>query len=402
MAQGTCSLLQYFEDMIFRTPFYDTRIAIRFYLILSFALSPSYIVCAQELVIVGELRESYTHRPIAKATVELEGFSKKTETGSTGNFKMAIQSAGTFVLFISAKDLVSKRVPIELESANNPLNLGIIYLDRDLASEKSTHLITLTETDLEDDKDISTSAGLLQATRDIYLTRAAFDFSQAFFRVRGYDSRNGSVLINGILMNKLVDGRPQWNNWGGLNDMTRNQEFSFGLQASDYGFGGLLGTTNINTRPSIQRPGLRFSSSISNRTYVGRLMATYVSGKNEDGWSYALSGSRRWAQNGFIDGTLYDAYSVYGSLEYQYDDKNNLHLTAVLASNRRGRSSAITDEVFTLTGTKYNPYWGHQNGKIRNSRERKIYEPFLMLNHYHSSQKMESEYGHCIPIRKRN
>ena len=91
----------------------------------------------------------------------------------------------------------------------------------------------MTENDLSDDGEtLSSSTGLLQATRDIFLTRAAFDFSQAFFRVRGYDSKEGQVLINGLAMNKFFDGRPQWNNWGGLNDVVRNQEFTSGETVS--------------------------------------------------------------------------------------------------------------------------------------------------------------------------
>ena len=45
--------------------------------------------------------------------------------------------------------------------------------------------------------------GLLQATRDVFLTKAAFDFGQAFFRVRGYDSREGQILINGLVMKQV-------------------------------------------------------------------------------------------------------------------------------------------------------------------------------------------------------
>ena len=49
---------------------------------------------------------------------------------------------------------------------------------------------------------------------------------QARFRLRGLDSEYGTTMINGITMNKIYDGRPQYSNWGGLNDATRNQEFT--------------------------------------------------------------------------------------------------------------------------------------------------------------------------------
>ena len=201
------------------------------------------------------------------------------------------------------------------------------------------------------------------------------------------------MLMSGIPMNRLFNGRPQWNNWGGLNDVTRNQQYSHGLKPTDYNFGGLLGTVNIEMRPSKQRSGFRLSSSISNRTYAGRIMATYNSGTSKKGLTYAISASRRWAGEGFIEGTLYDAYSVYGALEYDLDDQNTLSLSAFIAPNRRGGSAPITEETYLLAGRKYNPYWGWQNGERRNSRERNIQEPIFMLHHFFENDRFRLTSG---------
>ncbi|WP_289645153.1 TonB-dependent receptor [Maribacter aestuarii] len=154
-----------------------------------------------------------------------------------------------------------------------------------------------------------------------------------------------------------------------------------------------MGNTNIDLRPSGLRSGFRISSSASNRTYTGRLMATYNSGLQENGLAYMFSASRRWAKEGYINGTLYDAYSFYGALEYQFNEKNSFALTTILASNRRGRSSAITQEVFNLVGNRYNPYWGVQDGNIRNSRERKIAEPMVLLNYFYDSKNLNLNTG---------
>jgi hypothetical protein len=251
---------------------------------------------------------------LANATVQIEGSSGLTKTNATGEFELMTERKGSQILIIDQIDFIPKRIPVEI--SETPLDLGIIYMDKPIAHEKTDQLASLTEAELSEEEDVIASAGLLQATRDIFLSRAAFDFGQAFFRVRGYDAGNGKVLINGITMNKLADGRPQWNNWGGLNDITRNQEFTYGLEASDYSFGRLLGTTYIDTRPSVQRPGLRLTTSASNRTYTGRLMATYNSGKLENKIAYSVSASRRWAREGYIDGTLYDAWSFFGGFEY--------------------------------------------------------------------------------------
>lgn len=341
--------------------------------------------------VMGTVKDNFSQENIVFSEIEISGYTPVKPNPTDGKFKVSLLRSGDYIITINAQDYLGKRMPISV--GNQDLDLGIIYLERDIVQEKTDNLITLTDSDLLEDESISMTSGMLQATKDIFLNRAAFDFGQAFFRVRGYGAENGIILLNGIPMNKLGDGRPQWNNWGGLNDVTRNQVFSHGLQASDYSFGGILGTTNISTRPSSFRKGIRLSSSASNRTYAGRLMATYSSAVPQKNIYYSVSASRRWAKEGYIDGTLYDAYSFFGAMEFQMNDYHSIALTSILASNRRGRSSAITEEVFQLAGNRYNPYWGNQNGKIRNSRERKIVEPIFMLNHYFNSKSFNLNTG---------
>ncbi|MGI9550815.1 MAG: TonB-dependent receptor [Aurantibacter sp.] len=347
---------------------------------------------SQEIYVIrGIVLDQRSKKEITSYTVSLESTSISLEVSSGRGFELTTSLRGNHILNVSASSFISKHIPVTL--VKGELDLGNIYLEKDITFEKTDNLISLTEADLDEDTNSTLTSGLLQSTRDIFLSRAAFDFGQAFFRVRGYDSNNGGVMINGIPMNKMYDGRPQWNNWGGLNDVTRNQQYSNGLGASDYTFGGILGNTNIDTRPSGLRPGIRLSSSVSNRTYVGRLMATYASRLRKNNLTYSISGSRRWAKQGYIDGTLYDTFSLFGALEYQFNEQSSITFTGIFARNRRGRSSAITEEVFELVGKKYNPYWGEQNGKIRNSRERKVIEPILMLNHYFESGSLNLNTG---------
>jgi len=339
----------------------------------------------------GVVKEISKAEIITNANIFVEGGPLSVKTNSKGEFSIQVFNKGEFILQISSSDYVVKRIPISLDG--NDLDLGTILLERDITFEKTINLINITDDELLDDEINSNALALLQSTKDIFLNRAAFDFGQAFFRVKGYDSQYGEVLLNGIPMNKLYDGRPQWNNWGGLNDVIRNQQYANGISASDFTFGGILGNTNIDLRPSGLRPGTRLSSSISNRTYSGRLMATYNSGVKKEKFAYILSASRRWAKEGYIDGTVYDAYSFYGAFEYLLNENNTITFTGILASNRRGRSSAITTEVFEIQGNRYNPYWGDQDGKIRNSRERNIREPLFLLNYIHESKEVRVNAG---------
>ncbi|MDT8414625.1 MAG: TonB-dependent receptor [Flavobacteriaceae bacterium] len=349
--------------------------------ILAFFLTS--IVTAQNLNSVsGTIVDSNTNTPLSGVQITVENLTISVQTDTNGAFMLRNLPLGDHVLVISFARYLEKRMPITV-TATSELLLGNIPLEFNMTQESVTNLISLTEDDLnEDNSGSENTAGLLQSSRDAFLNAAAFNFGQARFRARGYDSQNGAVLINGLPMNKLLDGRPQWNNWGGLNDVTRNQEFTLGLSPSEYAFGDILGTTNINTRASQLRKGARVTSSATNRNYNGRVMATYNSGVTKDGWAYSVSAARRWAEDAHFDGTFYDANSFFLGVEKIFNTKHALNFSSFYTPNRRGRNSPNTDEVTDLTDYKYNSYWGYQNGDKRNSRVREVEEPVFMLNHY--------------------
>ena len=242
--------------------------------------------------------------------------------------------------------------------------------------------ISLSDDELNDDTSASDNiSGLLNSSMDVFYRTAAYEFSSSFFKVRGLDSDNAIVHINGIKMNKLYNGRPQWSNWGGLNDVLRNQELSNGSIPLKYNFGGILGSNNINIRASEYGEGGRITYSSSNRSYSNRLMATYNSGMLEKGWAYSLSIGRRWGNEGYQDASFYDSNSAFLSVQKIFNGKHSLNLAAIYAPNRRGKVSPNTQEVYDLKGIKYNEYWGYQDGEKRNSRVKRVVEPIILLNH---------------------
>ena len=242
--------------------------------------------------------------------------------------------------------------------------------------------ISLSDDELNDDTSASDNiSGLLNSSMDVFYRTAAYEFSSSFFKVRGLDSDNAIVHINGIKMNKLYNGRPQWSNWGGLNDVLRSQELSNGSIPLKYNFGGILGSNNINIRASEYGEGGRITYSSSNRSYSNRLMATYNSGMLEKGWAYSLSIGRRWGNEGYQDASFYDSNSAFLSVQKIFNNKHSLNFAAIYAPNRRGKVSPNTQEVYDLKGIKYNEYWGYHDGEKRNSRVKRVVEPILILNH---------------------
>tara|TARA_R110000850_G_scaffold277058_1_gene421847 strand:- start:73668 stop:76511 length:2844 start_codon:yes stop_codon:yes gene_type:complete len=340
---------------------------------------------AQEATIKGRVVDTNSGEPIPDAQISIQESIHSVSSDTNGNFTISSSDLpqGEQVLIVEKNGYTTLRFPITIESGGN-LNFDPILMEVDFAEAQSQiGVISLADDELDQDDGTSTNvSGLLQASNDVFLNAAAFDFSATFFRPRGYDNANGKVLINGIEMNKQFDGRPQWGNWGGLNDAQRNRDFSMGLSPSDYTFGDLAGTTNIVMRASQYRSGGQVSYATANRTYEGRVIGSYNSGLNENGWAYSVLISRRFGQEGYVDGTLYDANSFFASVEKKLNDAHSLNFSAFYTPNRRGRSTAITEEVYDLKGRQYNPFWGKQDGEIRNARIREIEEPVFMLNHY--------------------
>lgn len=330
-------------------------------------------------IIKGIVVDSNSEKPLKDVVISTT--NKVTNTNGEGFFQLIGLPNGNFTLTIQLTGYETQKFSVEL--TGNTLDLGTISLYQNLIEQLDTSTISITDDELNsDDGFIDNIAGLLQSSKDVFLSAAAFDFSAAFFKPRGLDNANGKVLINGVEMNKLLNGRPQWANWGGLNDLQRNQVFTQGTSPNDKTFGDIAGATNITMRASAYREGGRISYASANRSYQGRVMASYRSGALKNGWSYAFLASRRFGNQGYVEGTLYDSNSFFASIEKQLSEKHSLNFNLIYAQNRRGRSTALTDEIYQLKGRRYNPLWGKINGIVTNSRVREIIEPILMLNHY--------------------
>jgi hypothetical protein len=331
----------------------------------------------------GKVLDSKTLKVLPSAVVTVQNTTLLQLTTSEGAFFFPNVPVGKNYVSIKAEGYESQLLEIEVK-AKEGYNMGEIILKFDLADDVATNLITLSENDLADDDagGGDNTAGLLQASRDAYQQAAAFSWNLGWFRIRGLDNELSHTLVNGITMNKINTGRPQWANWGGLNDATRNQEFTMGSGPSDYVFGSILGTQNINTRASFYRKGTRANLAMTNTNYTYRGMFTHASGLNKQGWAYTISGSRRWAPEANFPGTDYEGNSFLISIEKKINDNHSLNITSIYAQHSRGRNSFNTEEVNDIMGVTYNSFWGFQDGKKRNSRVRSINEPFTTLSHY--------------------
>jgi hypothetical protein len=244
-------------------------------------------------------------------------------------------------------------------------------------------VITLSEVELDSDELSQDMSALLQSSGDVFVRTAGFTFGQGRFRIRGYDNKYSRVLINGVVVNDAETGRPYYSNWGGLNDAMWNKDNQYGLGFSDFHFGGIGGLTNIITRASLYRPQTKVSYAAANRSYRNRTMISHSTGMMANGWAYTISASKRWAQQGFVEGTFYDANAYFIGIEKKLTKQHSIGLTAYGAPSRTGRGGVAILEAYELSGNNYyNPNWGYQDGKVRNARVNTYHQPRAILSHY--------------------
>ena len=349
---------------------------------LCFLLYASLLFAQKETVISGKIIDAKSQIPLVSVIVSIQNTNAMQLTSADGKFQFKTDLRNNQLLLFHSQGYKDKLIAVQILQ-EKLIDLGTIPLEEDGEVNEQASIISILDNDLEEDNGSSEStSGLLQASKDAFQQAAAFNWGQAQFRIRGLDSQYAQLMINGITMNKAYDGRPQWSDWGGINDVLRNQEMTIGSSPSDYAFGGILGTQHISTQASIYKKGTRISFSGTNTNYQWRTMVTYASGMNEKGWAFVISAGKRYASEGYFEGTKYDANSFFTSVEKKFTDRHSLNFTAFFTPNSHGKNSPKTDEITSLTSKKYNSYWGFQNGQQRNSRIKTIEEPVFVLTDY--------------------
>lgn len=304
---------------------------------------------------------------------------RRATSAADGSFLIEGVEPGTYTLHFETPDYEPLTIAVRVDRLVRDMQTVVMV---PASQREALDDAIFAEFDYDSGSDAQSLPTSLSASKDVFNSIASYKFSELRFNVRGYDSQYQDVYMNGIRLNDALTGYTPWSLWSGLNDATRNQESTSGLIASDVGLGGIGGTTNINTMPSQMRKGLRASVVTANSTYRLRVMATYASGKQDNGWSYAFSLSTRQGGNDYVDGVYYNAYGYFAAVEKEFNERHRLALTVLGAPTERGAQQASTQEAYDLVGNNYyNPNWGWQNGKRRNARVRDYHEPIVMLNY---------------------
>ncbi|SIS83193.1 Carboxypeptidase regulatory-like domain-containing protein [Kaistella chaponensis] len=323
-------------------------------------------------------------KPVENAAIDLGQSAEHVKADKIGYFQFVDLKPGHYQITVSRPSFEAKLIQFDVTADDKRKDLGVISLG--VAANPLAGVMVIddsTSDSSEGGSSMQPTVGLLSSGRDTFQNVSAFELGAYWFRPRGVENRYEDVLFNGISMSKGDDGRVDFSNWGGLNDVTRYPYESVdNITPSEYSFGNLGGVVYYNTRASSYRKQTSLAYSFTNRSYFHRAMATYSSGLSKKGWAFTFSASRRWADEGVIDGTYQDSYAYFGAIEKQFNSRHSINFTAFGSPTYRANNSPNTQEVYDLMGKDYNSYWGWQNGEKRNSRIRNVFEPMFMITDY--------------------
>ena len=344
--------------------------------------------------LVGRLI-SVEEQAIEGATITLANQSISTTTNAEGQFSLTYLEAIDEEVIIEAYGYISDILLVQLVE-NQTIDLGNITLQPDLMVEmKEEVVLNLAEMDLNDDEGKSQSmASASSASQDVFNSTISYAWSNARYRGRGYEQIYEQNYIEGISFNSAERGQFNFSAMGGLNDATRYREVVEGIEANNFTFGSLGLSTNYLQSATNYAQGWKVGLAGTNRNYKGAARATYSSGLMENGW--AFTAQLAWRYTPYIDvkgqigeGIAYNSFGYFLTAEKQWGKDKRLSLITFGAPTRRGQSAAVTQETYDLTNqynktswghNNYNPYWGYQDGKVRNSRIVETYDPTVIAS----------------------
>ena len=355
------------------------RIKLSLLLLLAFAL-PSLAASG----VKGTLVDAATGKPVADANVFLRNQSLYVMGGADGVFSITKAAPGSDVLEISAYGYKDLDMDVNIPDGR-VIDLGTIRLSADNSVYAGTGNDDYTHDDanaLEDEGAMQSIGTIQGATDNIYYQATNYDFSVMRFRYRGYDSNWNAGYINGFNFNDGMRGRFNFSGLGGMTSSAfRNRSVDVGLDASNYGFGNIGGSSNFTTYASEYAPGFRGNFSYTNSIYMLRLMMQYSTGLNKHGWAFSASIIGRYAPEGVIKGTFYNSLGYSLSLQKVFNDKHSINLTTWGAPTQRATNTAATQEAYDLAGTNlYNPSWGYLDGKKKSSKIVESFDPAALVN----------------------
>ncbi|NME69943.1 TonB-dependent receptor [Flammeovirga aprica] len=365
-----------------------------FMLLLSFIVSLSLFAQEVSTTIEGKVIDGATGEAVIGASIVLKGTTTGTISDFDGDFKLKTSKSGNQTIVISfvgftsiEKDVTLNGTPInfgELNFESDAIGLSEVEVIASVAVDRKTPVAvsTINPERLEAKLGTKEFPEILKSTPGIYATKQGGGFGDARVNIRGFNSTNVAVMINGVPVNDMENGTVYWSNWAGLSDVARTIQVQRGLGASKVAVPSVGGTINVITKTTDVDKGGALYYGIGNDGRQ-KMSVNLSTGKMDNGFAVTFAGSRT-SGNGYVDATSFEGYSYFLNVSKEINANHMLSFTAFGApqvhGQRTGYNAGIAD--YQLYGRRYNPDWGYLDGQEYNLNTNFYHKPHMSLNHY--------------------
>jgi outer membrane cobalamin receptor len=333
-----------------------------------------------------------TNQPLPGASVVVKGTTNGTSTDFDGKFTLNAKSnSGTLIVsFIGFKSKEAsfssskKNLTIQLAEDSGTLD-EIVITATSFAIDRKTPVAvsTIKAADIERKLGTQEFPEVLKSTPGVYATKSGGGFGDGRIKMRGFNSENVAVMINGVPVNDMENGRVYWSNWAGLSDVTSAMQVQRGLGASKVAVPSIGGTINILSKTSDIEKGGNIIASTGNNGFQ-KYGFTLSTGLMDNGFAATASFSKTSGE-GYVEGTQFDGYNYFVNFSKELNDSHKLSFTTFGSPQRHGqRQSRSTVETIrnAQSGTRFNPDWGYKNGQVTHIEDNFYHKSQTSLNHY--------------------
>ncbi len=333
-----------------------------------------------------------TNQSLPGASVLEKGTTNGTDTDFDGKFTLNTKS-NSGVIVISFIGYKSKEVTF----SSSKTNLGSIRLEEDatldeivvtatsFAIDRKTPVAvsTLKAADIERKLGSQEFPEVLKSTPGVYATKSGGGFGDGRINLRGFNSENVAVMINGVPVNDMENGRVYWSNWAGLSDVTSAMQVQRGLGAAKVAVPSIGGTINILSKTSDVKKGGNIIASTGNDGYQ-KYGFTLSTGLMDSGLAATVSFAKISGE-GYVDGTQFNGFNYFVNLSKELNENHKLSFTSFGAPQRHGQRqnrSTISTYRNAESGIRFNPDWGYKNGQVTHIEDNFYHKSQTSLNHY--------------------
>lgn len=345
----------------------------------------------------GILVDAQNGEVLIGASVVIDGTTIGAATSLSGSFVLDVPS-GKQNLILSYVGYVELTKEVNLTTGEE-VDLGKIGLEPNSIGLEEVRVVSSFARDRETPVAISTIKPeiileklgtqeypeILKSTPSVYATKSGGGYGDSRIYLRGFDSNNIGVLINGVPVNGQENGKVYWSNWAGLSDVTQTMQVQRGLGASKLAISSVGGTINILTKTTDVKAGGNIYYGIGNDGYQKQSF-TLSTGLLDNGWAITLSGAHTYG-DGYVTATNFEGWSYFLNISKRINDNQSLSFTAFGAPqwhNQRNLMHTIEQYKEHKDGIKFNSDYGYRDGEIYSTAYAYNYyhKPQMSLNHY--------------------